>query len=266
MHEPPARIAGQPGDDGDEVAARRKVFREPGCVRADPGRFGPVVDPDNENAHPVSSCSRDQRSFSASRAVAEASLGLTIRRWRRRFIGIAALEFGRRRGAGARSVVPGRALPAGLVSEYRGGDRAPRDNLFRGMPRAYTGWRPVAPPGRDLPSTAKESQHAVIRRHMMALRLGLVAADGASATAVVPARLDRPVRRRPVDGRSGRGSGWTSAWWPPCSASPGSRRSGIAGLYQLRTRWQLRSEARHPAGDDPGRGAHALRALRLQAG
>ena len=74
-HEPPAGVAGQAGDDGDLVAARRQVLREPGRVRADPGGLRAVVDPDDEDAHPVSPPRGDQPRLSASGADAPCGPG-----------------------------------------------------------------------------------------------------------------------------------------------------------------------------------------------
>jgi exopolysaccharide biosynthesis polyprenyl glycosylphosphotransferase len=82
----------------------------------------------------------------------------------------------------------------------------------------------------------------VIRRHMMALRLGLVAADGASATAVfLLASIARFGDGQSMEIWQGLGLdirvvavlfglAWVAALW-------------YRGLYQLRSRWQLRSEA-----------------------
>ena len=82
----------------------------------------------------------------------------------------------------------------------------------------------------------------MIRRHMMALRLGLLAADGASATAVfLLASIARfgdgewlaIWQRLGLDIRVVAalfGLAWVAALW-------------YRGLYQLQSRWQLRSEA-----------------------
>ena len=105
----------------------------------------------------------------------------------------------------------------------------------------------------------------MIRRHLMALRLGLMAADWASATAVC---LLTSIARF-GDGESKEiwlrigldirvvaaifGLAWVSALW-------------YRGLYQLRTRWRLQSEVVDILrATGPGGGAQPLRAVHLQA-
>ena len=95
---------------------------------------------------------------------------------------------------------------------------------------------------RREPHLSHGTPNPVIRRHMMALRLGMVAGDWASATAVfLLASIARfgdgewmeIWRRIGLDIRVVAalfGLAWVAALW-------------YRGLYQLRTRWQLQSEA-----------------------
>ena len=137
-------------------------------------------------------------------------------------------------GTAARATGPARAARgdrhwrrwtrARLAFTYRAGRAALRDGA------AYATTRELGP------------ATAVIRRHLMALRLGLMAVDGATATVVfllvsiarfgdgewmeIWNRLGIEIRLAAVLF----GLAWVAALW-------------FVGLYRLRTRWRFRSEA-----------------------